>query len=212
MENFVEYIISNIEYALSISGGILMAIKLLGLTQNSIIKKCVGYGLMRDYNKKLYVSKEEYIGFLEENLYAVLGFLCMFLGVIKTILSPNSRVTNSIWIWILISIIAETSLIMLLSFCITKLICKLQFKKLPNLIEVSDKLTENGAIALSIDTRDQNNIDIPKDNSGQNEIKLKVKDGNIDVNINCSFVLNNSEDIDLYLGELKKILCKKIGR
>ncbi len=208
MENFVEYIISNIEYALSISGGILMAIKLLGLTPNSIIKKCVGYGLMRDYNKKLYVSKEEYIGFLEENLYAVLGFICMFLGVIKTVFFPNSRVTNSIWIWILISIIAETSSIMLLSFCITKLICKLQFKKLPNLIEVSDKLAENGAIAISIDTRDQNN----KDNLGQNEIKLKVKDNNIDVNINCSFVLDNSEDIDLYLGEFKKILCKKIGR
>ena len=210
MENFVAYIISSIEYALSISGGILMAIKLLGLTPNSIIKKCVGYALLKDYNQKLYVSKEEYIGFLEENLYAVLGFLCMFLGVIKTIVFPNSSTTNLIWI--LISIVAEVLLILLLSFCITKLICKLQFKKLPNLIEVSDKLTENGAIALSIDTRDQNAIDIPKDNSGQNEIKLKVKDGNIDVNINCSFVLNNSEDIDLYLGELKKILCKKIGR
>lgn len=210
MENFVEYIISNIEYALSISGGILMAIKLLGLTPNSIIKKCVGYGLMKDYNQKLYVSKEEYIGFLEENLYAVLGFICMFLGVIKTIFFPNSSVTNLIWI--LISIIAEVSFIILLSFCITKLICKLQFKRLPNLIEVSDKLTENGVIALSIDTRTQNDIGIPRDNSYQNEIKLKVKDSNIDVNINCSFVLDNSEDIDLYLEEFKKILCKKIGR
>lgn len=135
-----------LSYSLTILGGYLMATKILGLRRQTIIKKCVGYTLFLDNNNKAYASKQQYLDFYKENMYAVLGFIYMIVGSILNIFIDEKIIDSKLKLMIII--FAEIVILGILTFLIVKLLCYIQNKTLKDYIKVDEKVIDNGAVAI----------------------------------------------------------------
>lgn len=133
--------------ALRVVGTALLAIKLIGLRRNTIVKKCIGKSLIIDKNKKLYVIKEHYIEMFEENAFATIGIINIIISeILNLFYNPNK---GNIYVSAIKSIIYSVSLL-LLSKAIVYILTKHINKKEDKLIEVDNKLINEGAQAVQI--------------------------------------------------------------
>ena len=104
-----------------------------------------GY-LFLDNNNKAYASKQQYLDFYKENMYAVLGFIYMIVGSILNIFIDEKIIDSKLKLMIII--FAEIVILGILTFLIVKLLCYIQNKTLKDYIKVDEKVIDNGAVAI----------------------------------------------------------------
>lgn len=135
--------------SLRVVGTILLAIKLVGIERNKIIKKCIGQSLIIDEEKNVYIIKEHYLEMLKENIYATVGIVYIIIGEIMNLFLTNNITRNE-----QIKIIAITIIIAVILYILSDLsvkgILKCVDKKENKMIKLDNKIIEEGAVAVQI--------------------------------------------------------------